>query len=497
MATVTWLHLSDLHICRPHTAWDAERVTETLVRDLKRLQHKHGLRPDLIFFTGDAAFGKIGSEPEKTVAGQLEHFASFITAVRQAFEPEIPLIDTFLVPGNHDVNRDFVGDDQTDWLDRQKALDPVVQMLQMNQIQWQRYQERLGDYRAFLDQHGFDHLLGQADHLIHANLREVNGWRLGIAGFNTAWSCCRSPERGRLWMAGAWQQGTLRPALGDADFSIALMHHPPDWLVEWETPHFGRGLEQDFRFLLHGHEHRSWVLQTAEGYAVIAAAACYESSDSEHNGYNLVRLDPEQGSGEVWLRRFDAAGGGWVRRVVANDKTDGLGVWPLRLDWLAQKWRERQATGRGEAGPTAPSDYGTTATATPEARSTRAAIQQAQANPSSELGQYLERLHAAHRDLPLAGFETREGADDLAAKIFTDSDARTLSLRQLARNPLMLQILCLVHRDRKRLPERRVELYRECVMVLLELWRRAKDLPLVFGEFASDRSLCGPGACRS
>jgi len=42
----------------------------------------------------------------------------------------------------------------------------------------------------------------------------------------------------------------------------------------------------------------------------------------------------------------------------------------------------------------------------------------------------------------------------------------------------MLQILCLVHRDRKHLPERRVELYWECCQVLLELWRGAKKLPL-------------------
>ena len=37
------------------------------------------------------------------------------------------------------------------------------------------------------------------------------------------------------------------------------MHHPPNWLVEYETPDFGRGLEQDFKFLLHGHGHRGWV----------------------------------------------------------------------------------------------------------------------------------------------------------------------------------------------------------------------------------------------
>jgi len=82
------------------------------------------------------------------------------------------------------------------------------------------------------------------------------------------------------------------------------------------------------------------------------------------------------------------------------------------------------------------------------------------------------------RDPEVAARIAGEGAADLAEKIFDPEDARIASLRELARNPLMLQILCLVHRDRKQLPERRVELYRECVLVLLELWRRAKGMPV-------------------
>jgi len=168
MTSLTWLHLSDLHACSPRFGWDADRVTETLVADLRHLQREHGLRPDLLFFTGDAAFGEIGDEREKTVAGQLERFAAFLDAVRTAFEPEIPLADVFLVPGNHDVNRGWVTPDQTDWLDRQEAIDPVRAMVQGGGLQWRRYMERLADYRTFLEEHGFDHLLDDPERLIYA-----------------------------------------------------------------------------------------------------------------------------------------------------------------------------------------------------------------------------------------------------------------------------------------------------------------------------------------
>ena len=226
MSTITWLHLSDLHACNPRHGWDARRVTDTLVADLRGLQRDHGLRPDLLFFTGDAAFGQIGGEGEKTVGGQLETFGAFLDAVRGAFDPEISLENVFMVPGNHDVDRSLVGDDQTEWLDVQESLEPVNAVIHKGGIQRRRYMERLGAYRSFLENRGFDHLLdpeldgtthADPSRLIYSVVRRVDGLRIGIAGFNTAWSCCRNGERGRLWMAGRWQQETLRPGLYGAD----------------------------------------------------------------------------------------------------------------------------------------------------------------------------------------------------------------------------------------------------------------------------------------
>ncbi len=52
-------------------------------------------------------------------------------------------------------------------------------------------------------------------------------------------------------------------------------------------------------------------------------------------------------------------------------------------------------------------------------------------------------------------------------------------LMKLAKNPLVLQIIALVHRDRGRLPQRRVELYDECTNVLLEKWDMAKGLDVL------------------
>ncbi len=85
-----------------------------------------------------------------------------------------------------------------------------------------------------------------------------------------------------------------------------------------------------------------------------------------------------------------------------------------------------------------------------EARSTRAARQQAQTTAR-------RRAAAAARDL--VGAITANPA-----------------IRALAVNPLLLSIIALVHRYRATLPKRRVDLYAECVDVLLGHWDTAKGL---------------------
>jgi hypothetical protein len=69
VATLTWLHLSDLHAGRPQ--WDSGRVTETLVSDLRKLAGE-GLRPDLLFFTGDAAFRRADGAPVESLERKAE-----------------------------------------------------------------------------------------------------------------------------------------------------------------------------------------------------------------------------------------------------------------------------------------------------------------------------------------------------------------------------------------------------------------------------------------
>ncbi len=76
--------------------------------------------------------------------------------------------------------------------------------------------------------------------------------------------------------------------------------------------------------------------------------------------------------------------------------------------------------------------------------------------------------------------------DAVAAELAVRVEQRTRSLRAvvladtnvatLARNPLLLTILALIHNQGARLPDRRVDLYRLCVEALAETWNRTRSL---------------------
>ncbi len=73
--------------------------------------------------------------------------------------------------------------------------------------------------------------------------------------------------------------------------------------------------------------------------------------------------------------------------------------------------------------------------------------------------------------------DARDRADALLADLRRPGLQASARVAELTHNPLLLTTICLVHYDRGKLPERRIELYEECVDVLLERWNEAKELP--------------------
>ena len=156
-------------------------------------------------------------------------------------------------------------------------------------------------------------------------------YRIAISGFNTAWSSSKDKEKGKVWIGAEYQLGMLSEIDKKCDLRIALCHHPFGWLVEEEEPLFRDRITQEYSFHLTGHEHHNWV-NINRGHVQIESGAIY-SPNKEELGYNIVRVNMEKRTGEIWLRRFQDVG--WIPRIIP-DTTDNKGVVSLKIRRLAQ-----------------------------------------------------------------------------------------------------------------------------------------------------------------
>jgi len=316
---IVWLHLSDLHLCKARKGWDMHRVLNPLIKDLQYMENTQGLQPDLVFFTGDAAYGEL---PESSLSVQYQEVEAFLTRVRNAFTQKILKKNVFLVPGNHDVNRDKVLESQTLWLDQEGTVAKITDLIQNGKNDWRQYMDRLESYREFLQNNGYTHLLKDPERLVYTQIREIQGIKIGIGGFNSAWSCGRDREKSKLWLGGNWQNGTIVDDLEQqVALKIALIHHPPGWFVDQEDNLISHAMKRDFTFFLHGHEHQKEINVIDNRHIRISAAASYEDAQGT-NGYNFVRLNLQTGDVEIWLRKFDTHNHGWIPFAIANETDD-------------------------------------------------------------------------------------------------------------------------------------------------------------------------------
>ncbi|RJQ61260.1 MAG: DUF4062 domain-containing protein [Desulfobacteraceae bacterium] len=92
------------------------------------------------------------------------------------------------------------------------------------------------------------------------------------------------------------------------------------------------------------------------------------------------------------------------------------------------------------------------------------------------------------RDPCLAESIAVEKAEHLIQRL-REPDFRARRVFEMTRNPLLLANICLVHRHRGALPQKRARLYEECIDVLLEHWRRAKKLAVSVSAQAGRRAL--------
>jgi formylglycine-generating enzyme required for sulfatase activity/predicted phosphodiesterase len=326
MSQVTWLHLSDWH--QKGKEFDRDVVRDALLKDI---ENRKEIAPELekidfIVFSGDVAQN-----------GKKEEYDA---AVEQLFKPLLAKTglqpeNLFIVPGNHDIDHgrfedlpQALGkplqnhDEVVKWLGiekRSKLLDPFYDFNKC--------------VKEFTKQENF----GFADSRI---ITTDNGTRIGLSGLNTSLMCGRNRigenfvDQNQL-IIGEPQVRDAVTKVENECIRIVVLHHPFDFLKEFDRINVEADIKRQFHFILHGHTHRSEVHRTSGtmgDFVIIPAGACYnrrlQDDPNYISSYNFVNINFNDGTGKVFLRKWDETQKEWWK-LDARTSPDGVFTFEL------------------------------------------------------------------------------------------------------------------------------------------------------------------------
>jgi predicted MPP superfamily phosphohydrolase len=317
------LHLSDLHFSAK-TAWDSGTVLGRLAADVARLRAEVG-EIHLVVVTGDIAnFGTADEYAQATawLTGPLATAAGVTPAQIR------------VVPGNHDVHRgsitrtaNVLAKGLLSEDDPQQAIAEVLS----SETERAPLLARQSAYLTFAQ-------------TFHPGLTvpwwserpEIQGLTVHLAGLNSAWLSASDNDRGNLLLS-RWQCNQLLAGSDTADLTIALLHHPWDYLHEHDQES-----EEEIRrrcgVILNGHLHQQKARLASDpdrDVLQLAAGASYAGSKWA-NAYQLLELDPMRGEARAHFRVWD--GHDWIPDRNRYQKApDGVATLPLRRSPNAPK----------------------------------------------------------------------------------------------------------------------------------------------------------------
>jgi SAM-dependent methyltransferase/3',5'-cyclic AMP phosphodiesterase CpdA len=320
---LTWLHISDLHF-RKGTKWQSERVLNALIDDLRELKDRNDLVPDIVLITGDIAFSGKKEEYESAKA--------FVDDLHRVYDlgPD----RFYVVPGNHDLDRRRITV-TTRLLVRQllerKDEDLIAKVFEESSEQAGR--QALLD--PFIEYNSFapPDCSMSSDQFFWTKRLKIPGFERHtvLLGFNSAWTALEDKQKDLLLGSFHVEKALSHSKATKSDFVIALMHHPPSWLADWDEQEVSNLLFYRADFVLRGHLHKQDQVMVPRGAIQIAAGCAFETRNRA-NSYNFVRVDDSRGKATLLTRRWFAESGGiWTWDPTIGDESDKPGRLELVL----------------------------------------------------------------------------------------------------------------------------------------------------------------------
>lgn len=315
---LTWLHLSDLHFkaVGGSARSSADQFSQQVAcqKLLKHLQEDSCLarRPQFVLMTGDVAFSGKAREYEEAHAF-FDKLSNLLSVAPQKF---------FFVPGNHDIDRSIDSlafDGAIAQCTSQQNVDRVLEKRDFSAV-FERQQEFWSFVETFA---GGQKKKRTKNGLAYVSHLSVDGVTVSLLGLNSAW-LCRGQEDDRKLLIGERQIIDVMELAEpfSSVLTLGLVHHPIDWLYEWDQGICRSQLLPKLDLFHRGHLHSPDVSLSSEPGTpcVTVAAGSGHANRFFRNSYNLISLDLGSGKCTVSLFEFSADLGRYhhVRDVSAS-----------------------------------------------------------------------------------------------------------------------------------------------------------------------------------
>ncbi|MBY8823862.1 metallophosphoesterase family protein [Sphingomonas colocasiae] len=303
MADLEIVHISDLHWASSQSQ-NLKVVVEPLINDLADTKQKSLINPDLVVFTGDF----VNSGEDK---------CEFNAAYEEFMVPAINALGlnkncVFLCPGNHDISRKSVRD--AEFIDRglRSSLSSVdstnnfLDRLKNQNLADLMAVERTDNYYSFVDSVIPDPIYSGP--LLRCYQRNVRGIQVGIASFDTAWRATGEADDvdKNYLLLGERNVDDAIESLKAADLRLGLMHHPLEWLAEFDELAVSSRLSAHFDALFCGHMHRAnpQTRTSAQGTAIFSQTGSAYASRRWFNGYQTLKINLAEAECEFLIRTY-------------------------------------------------------------------------------------------------------------------------------------------------------------------------------------------------
>lgn len=298
-----FIHLSDFHI-KKEGMKDLSQLIKALSEDLAILNSSKKI--DFILFTGDL-IDQGGKSFESINQAFLEFEKKVISPLTKTLN--IDKKRFIFIPGNHDIDRnaDDIYDENglLSVLSNESAVSSFIDKNGTKGI------KRILPFKEFERYFHADTDCKITN--FHSNyIFDLNGIKVGITAFNTAWRCYDSKKDHGIILLGKRQITESRDIIENCNIKIALMHHQFDLLNPFDMEAVKPSIERDYDMVFCGHVHRgsNYNLSGIFGDMFMSVAPSNTSdniwnNDQRYlNGYAIVDYNDDKGTIIVSNRKY-------------------------------------------------------------------------------------------------------------------------------------------------------------------------------------------------